>query len=348
MKRRRIVKMKKFFESIGYTFLILSLAFGTLTIIDRQSAMAQERELKYAHYVTPSYKDLFPVISRFPDYMNEHGKGKVHVKHYHSGSLLQANEVLPGLMQGTTDFIYQIDTLLMGTFPILGIFELPFLYKNVESSRENLKIGSPLAKLINRELAKKNLFMVATNPIIQKYIWTNKPIRVPDDLKGLRMRTGGRLEAEVIKAMGSASVTMPSGDIYEALKRGTIDGTICYEGTIIAQGLRETVKYVTRNDFSPYSLQVYTRLDKWNSFPPDIQKLILDAGNYFEKGMIEYAVPYWEAEIWPLIRKAGIKEIVLTGKELELFKTTTQPVWDWWKGLLPPGVGEEAIRLASQ
>jgi len=59
-------------------------------------------------------------------------------------------------------------------------------------------------------------------------------------------------------------------------------------------------------------------------------------------------VPYWEKETWPLIRKAGVKEIVLTKEEQQEFKKRVEPVLDWWKGLLPPGVGEKAIKLATE
>jgi TRAP-type C4-dicarboxylate transport system substrate-binding protein len=330
-------------------FLVFFFVCGTLITMGQQQAMAKELKLIYAHYIPPSYKDLFPVIKGFADYVNEHGKGKVHIDHFHSGTLLKSEELIPGLMQGTADIILQVDSVIMGTYPILGIMELPFLYKDMEASYEKLKIGSPLYKLINQELAKKNLFMVATWPIIHEYIWTkDKPIRKPDDLKGLRIRTAGRVEAMVIKALGGASTTTSSAELYEALKRGTVDGAMCVETTVTSRGLQDTIGYVTKASFASYNAQIYMRLDKWQSLPPDIQKLFIEAGKVYGKGVIEHAVPYWDKETWPMIRKAGVKEIVLTKEEQQEFKKRVLPVWDWWKGLLPPGVGEKAIKLATE
>ncbi|KAF0117338.1 MAG: extracellular substrate-binding protein, partial [bacterium] len=221
-------------KRLGFAFLVLLFVCGTLTTIGQQQAMAKELKLIFAHYIPPAYKDLFPPIQGFPDYINEHGKGKVRVEHFHSGTLLKSEELLPGLMQGTADIIFQLDSAMMGTLPILGIFELPLLYPDVETSHEKLKIGSPLHKLINQELAKKDIIAIATLPAVFEYLWTKKPIRKPDDLKGLRIRVAGRVEAAVVKALGAAPTTTSSAELYEALQRGTVDGTVCYQSTIIS------------------------------------------------------------------------------------------------------------------
>ena len=338
-----------FKKRMFFTLLMLFFVCITLAIGSPKPAMAKEIKLIFAHYVPPVYKDLFPSLKAFPDYINEHGKGKVHVDHFHSGSLLKAKQLLPGLMQGTADIVLQVDSLIMGTYPILGITELPFLYKDMESSYEKLKIGTPLYELMNKELAKKNLFALATWPILPEYIWTtNKLIRKPEDLKGLRIRAAGRVEAKVVKALGGASVSMSSAELYEALKRGTIDGAMCTWTTITSRGLQETIKYVTKSSFASYSVQLLCRLDKWNSFPPDVREVITEAGKVFGEAVFKYGMPYWEKETWPAIRKAGVKEIVLTKSEEKEFKKRVTPVLDWWKTQLPPGVGEKAIELATK
>ncbi|MDY7033669.1 MAG: TRAP transporter substrate-binding protein [Thermodesulfobacteriota bacterium] len=311
--------------------------------------MAKELKFIFAHYAPPSYKDLYPCLTAFVDYINEHGKGRVHIEAYGSGTLLKAKELLPGLMQGTADIIGHCDAYLMGTYPILGISELPFLYPDMETSYEKLKIGSPLYPLVNQELAKKNLFMLAPWPILPEYIWTkDKPIRKPGDLKGLRIRVAGRIEAKVIKALGGAPTSLSSAELYEALQRGTVDGVMCTPTTIPGRGVQKTVNYVTKSNFASYSAQLYMRLDKWKSLPPDVRELFTEGAKVFGSGVFKYAVPYWNEETWPAIKKGGVKEIELSQEEEEEFKKRLKPVWDWWTKQLPPGVGEKAIRLATE
>ena len=344
-------------KKLGFAFLVFFFVCGTLITVGQQQAMAKELKLIFAHYVPTAYPE-FPIIQGFVDYINQHGKGRVHIEHFHSGTLLKSKETMPGLMQGTADIILHIDAAIMGTYPIMGIIELPLLYPDVGTSYEKLKIGSPLYQLINQELAKKDIIAIATWPVLYEYIWTKKPIRKPDDLKGLRIRAAGRVEAAVIKALGAAPTTTSSAELYEAVKRGTVDGVMCMGTTIMTRGLQDEVKYVTKPPLGAYSVEIYMRLDKWKGLTPDIRELLLEAGKRFGSMYLEYSAPpgdkyggyatYGEKHTWPLLRKAGIKEIVLTKEEQQEFKKRLKPIWDWWKGLLPPGVGEKAIKLATE
>ena len=335
-------------KRIGFTLLVLLFVCSAFSTLGQRSAIAKELKLVVATYIPPSYKDVFIPYKRFVDYVNERGKGIVQLDFFHSGSLLKGKQLLPGLMQGTADIIMFADSYIMGTFPILGIIELPFIFKDTKTSYEKLRIGSPLFKFINKELGRKNFYMLSSYPVVPEFIWTkNKPIRKPGDLKGLRIRTAGRIEARVIKALGGASTTMPSAEAYEALSRGTVDGLLCYIGTVPARGLQEVLKYVTTGFFASYAPEIYMRRDSFDSLPPKVRKLLIEASKFYEKQMFKHAIPTWENESWPTIRKGGVKEIKLTKKELNRFRKKVKPVWDWWKKQLPKGVGAKAIKFAT-
>ena len=344
-----------FLRKVVFMLSALFFVFVFIGSVDQEQAAAKkqkskELEIIMASYIPPqAYKDLTPMVMSFPDYVNEHGKGIAHIEYYHSGKLLKAKQLLPGLMQGTADIVLHTSSYISSTYPILGILELPFLYTDMEKGWEKLTVGSPLFNLINEELAKKNIYMISTIPPIPEYIWTkDRPMKKPDDIKGLRIRTAGRIEGKMIQAIGGASTTMPSAELYEGIARGTIDGVMCYLGTILARGLHEKLGYVTTGYFASYGGPILIRLDKWKSLPPDVRELLSAAGKHYEKQIPEYAQQYWEKNIWPSLRKAGIKEVKLTNKEIEAFQEKAKPIWDWWKEQLPPGVGEKAIRLATE
>ena len=336
-------------KKLCFITLLLFLISSALTTGVHQPAMAKELRLIIATHVSPAYKDAWLAFPSFVDFLNKSGKGRVHIAFYHSGSLLNHKQLLPGLMQGTADMIFHTDAYLMGTFPILGILELPFLYRDVGAASEKLKMGLPLYALINQELAKKNLFMVFTSAPFTENVWTNeRPVRKPDDLKGLRIRAAGRIGARVLKTLGGASVSMRSAEIYEGLKRRTVDGAIVNITTVPARSLQDVLKYVTKSSFSSYGLQLYIPLDRWKGLPPDVRELLLEGGKFLEKELIERAISYQNKNYWPLIKKAGIEIIELTPEEQEVFRERVKPVWDWWKEQLPPGVGEKAINLATE
>jgi len=87
-----------FWKKLGFVFLVFFFVFGTLITMGQQPVMAKELKLIASTYIPPVYKDIFPIIQRYIDYINEHGKGKVHLDFYHSGTLLPAEQTMPGLM----------------------------------------------------------------------------------------------------------------------------------------------------------------------------------------------------------------------------------------------------------
>src|SRR5690606_17021155 len=129
--------------------------------------------------------------------------------------------------------IFHTDSYIAGTHPILGAMELPYLYDSRDGYIENAKRGTPIFEKINEELAKQNLYMLATTAGFIEHIWTvDKPIRSPEDLRGLRIRTPGLIESKFLEELGGSTTTLSSAELYEALERGTIDGLVAYVGTI--------------------------------------------------------------------------------------------------------------------
>lgn len=78
----------------------------------------------------------------------------------------------------------------------------------------------------------------------EAFLHSRKPVRTLDDLKGLKFRTAGAW-LEISKSLGAAPVTMPGGEVYAALERGTIDATewgTLYENK--TTGFHKIAKYV--------------------------------------------------------------------------------------------------------
>lgn len=335
-------------QKVGLSIVIIS--FLVAGVYGESLAQAQkELKLIVADYLPPAYDDYFPATQIFVDQANKIGKGKVKIDLFHSGKLLQAKELIPGLMAGTADIIIHTDSYVTGTSPILGILELPFLYKDEFDYSRKTRIGTPLFNLINQELAKQNLIVLSYCASTPEHIWTvKKPVRGAEDLKGMRIRTAGWVEAEVVKTLGAASTNLPSAELYEALKRGTVDAAICYAGTIPGRTLQETLKYVNKGYFGSYCREPFMRLDKWQALPQDIKDILTAAGKAMEEEGFNTLMKVHKEKYWPLILKAGVKVIEPTPEEVKKFKEALLPVWEWWKKQVPAGAGARAIELAGK
>ncbi|MDX1711337.1 MAG: TRAP transporter substrate-binding protein DctP [Rhodovibrionaceae bacterium] len=111
------------------------------------------------------------------------------------------------------------------------------------------------------------------------FLHSRKPVRTLEDLKGLKLRTAGAWLA-ISESMGAAPVTMPGGDVYPALERGTIDATEW--GTLwenLSPGFYRVTKYViipgVHQPTAPFELVI--NKEAWGELSQEDQQLIEEA-----------------------------------------------------------------------
>ena len=301
-----------------------------------------------ASHVPKSYHDISPQEWAFVNDVNKEGAGKVQIKFYDSGTLLKAEELVPGLKSGTADLIFQTTSHTSGSWPVMGIVSLPFLYKSAYGLREHFKIGSPLFKLVNKTLEEKyGVTMLAFGALPLEYLWTNKPIENLNNLKGLTIRVGGADEANAIKTLGGSPVTMTSGELYEALQRGTIDGVVCYPGTIAGRSLQEVVKYCYELPISAYGRFIVVKKSRWDSLPEDVKTLLSNEAVKYDYNYLENAEKVYYTEQLPKFKKAGMKIIKPSEKELVEIRQKVKPTWEKWSKGIGPDLGNQLIKLAT-
>ena len=344
--------MKRQFESFLIIFVVCILVFA----VDA-GAKSSDKELKLtiASYVPVGYPYIYEVQKLFVDMVNERGKGIVHLDAYFSGTLLKGKELLPGLLAGTADMIIQTNGYLMGTFPFIGFQIIP-VWKDSVHYNSSQKIGSDLYNILNAELKKKNLFQLVSTGAVFDYIWTKKKlVRKPSDLKGLKIRVSGKVQAMLFQAMGASPVTMPSAEIPQALQRGVIDGASMCPWTARGRGVDEFCKYMTIYTISYQCTPMYILRDKWESWPDEVRRLLLEVAADWEN-RVKYVGnnkplindDQLQNELIPFYESRGMKAVFLTDKEIEAFVRAAEPVIAWWVN----GVGEErgsrALRFVKE
>lgn len=292
-----------------------------------------------ATYIPPAYKDLYPAFPLFMDTARKAHKGLTFDWH-HSEKLLTADQLLSGLKQGVADIVFQLSSFLSSSYPIVGVMELPFLNNSFDQQRRALSVDRELHDLINEELATKDLMMLGHMPTSFEWIWTvEKPVREPDDIKGLRIRTAGDVEGATVKAYGASPVSMSSAEVYQALERNTVDGLISYMGTIIGRSLQDVVRYGTVGPFGDYSIDVLVRKGWFDEQPKGVQDALLEAGRvYTEQGTAHMRTVHLENYL-PRIEKAGVELYEPQGAALEVFRKAAMPVHDQWR----EQVGDDAL-----
>ncbi len=343
---------KKIGSSFVICFIILVIPFFLIPVHGHCAQAQKEMTIIAAAYTPVGYPFMYPGEKKFVDIVNKQGKGIVQLDTYWGGSLLKAKALVPGLQAGTADLIFHVSAYLLGSYPVLGIQILP-VWDSIEESYLTLKIGSPLAELQNEVLKKKNLFQLATSGVIPEYLWTrDRKVTKPEDMKGLKIRVAGKVEAKVIQALGASPVTMPSAELSQALQRGVVDGALMNPWTASGRGIEEYCKYILMYPFSNQSAPIYTLRDKWESWPEDVKKVLLDAAVKWESQFIggkgstinEYQL---KSEIIPFYEKKGMKAVYITDQEKAAFAKKIQPIVQWWVKQVGKEVGEKALKAAG-
>ena len=254
-------------------------------------------------YAAAAPRGIGHYTTTFPQDIKEITQGKLVIDMAPPGSIVPAAEVLSAVSSGTLDMAISFGSFTVGTIPEADIEQgLPFSWQDLQEAWAAYYTYGLLDEL-RSVYAKHNVYFLAPAFAPIKYvIQGNFAASDRAQLAGKKIRTGG-LVAELFKEAGMAPVALPVGDVYMALKTGTIDAA--YFGIFAAEGakLHEVSKYVIGGlDAGQLAQSVLVNMNTWNKLPPDMKQYLdkyaryvlnQEALSYFERGALRsYASTY--------------------------------------------------------
>jgi TRAP-type C4-dicarboxylate transport system substrate-binding protein len=184
---------------------------------------------------------------------------------------------------------------------------------------------------------------------------TTKPVRTLDDLKGMKIRTGGGPQADSIKALGAVPVTIGAADVYTALERKTVDGLLFPWEAVKAFRIYDVTKYHSSLALWAGDEYVIMNQKKWQSLPPDIQKIIESVSGAWGS---DFASDAWEKEDMDsrdfVKGLKGHEVIDFSPTEVAKLRERVNPIYDKFitdntkKGLPAKRVLDETVKLVEQ
>lgn len=320
---------------------------GAATGDSGDAAAVEPLEITAATYIPPSYDDLYSGFEIFMEEAESASDGAITFDWYDSGTLLEADQLVPGLTQGVANMVFTTSSYISSTYPILGVYELPFITNEYEAQREALAFDGELRTFLNEQLAEQDLMSIGTMPTTYQWIWTaDEPITTPEDIRGKRIRVAGPLEGRTIEALGGSPVTMSSAEVYEALERGTIDGLLSYMGTIPGRSLQEVVKYGTAAPFGAYSVDAYVQKTWFDQLSTAQQEALLQAGEVYSEEGTDHMVSVHEGEYLETIEGSGVEIVELDESQVAAFEEAVAPTYDQWRETVgDPATADEALEL---
>jgi len=298
--------------------LVLAAAFGI--------AQAQQPiVIKFSHVVaenTPKGKGAL----KFKELAESRSKGRVKVEIYPNSTLFKDGEEMEALQLGSVQMLAPS----VAKFGPLGVrefevFDLPYIFDNFDDLHKVTE--GPVGKALFQKLEAKGIIGLAYWDNGFKDFSANKPIRVPADYKGLKMRIqSSKALGDEIKALGAIPQVMAFSEVYQALQTGVVDGTENPPSNLYTQKMHEVQKYLAMTDHGVIEYAVIANKKFWDGLPADVRAILDGAMKEATKYSNDIAKKENDDAL-EAVKKAGKTQIlVLTPDEKAQMKKALLPV----------------------
>ena len=233
-------------------------------------------------------------------------KGGLKVDVFHSAQLGKEEDILEQIRAGA-NIGQNTDSARMGNYvPGIAVMNGPYFVETLEDVAKLRK--APTVLKWQQELADKFGFKVLSFSWVQGYrhFFTNKAIRQPADLKGLRIRTPpAPIWQESIRALGATPVAMAFTEMYPGLQQRAIDGVELVYNNIPGGKFYEVLKFANETKhIMLINFEVVSA--KWfASLPADYQRILMEecdkAGEATSRRIFKL-----EAEVEADLKKRGM------------------------------------------
>ena len=252
------------------TGMALSLAFACGT------TQAADYTLKFNHVLGPK-EPYHAGFLAWAKAVEEKTKGKMKIEVFHSAQLGVEEDILEQIRQGA-NVGQNTDSARMGNYvPEIAIMNGPYFAENLDEVAK-LRKSPSINKWLGALSDKYGIKVLSFNWVQgYRHFFTNKPIKSPGDLTGLRIRTPpAPIWQESIRALGATPVAIAFTEIYPALQQKAVDGAELVYNNIMAAKMYEVLKY--GNDTGHIMLINFEVISSkfFNSLPADIQKVLVE------------------------------------------------------------------------
>lgn len=254
--------------------------------------------------------------------------GRLRITVFPEGALCPADQLFDNLKRGTfpialsnglynSDFMGEIATLESMT---------PFTWTNLKDDQE-LFTKRGLTELLREVYTKYNMHFLGAWPAGSYNCFGNFPVRSLADYKGKKVRAWGPY-GKIIASLGGSAATIPGGEIYMALKLGTIDGAFWTTAEVSTLKYYEVAKYFSKPGWIMPNASVYVNLAAWKSLPDDIRKTVQEVNDRLSFGEIFQKYAAADDDALKVAQQNGMQILTLPDAEVASLRAMALPIWD--------------------
>ncbi|MBP6369045.1 MAG: TRAP transporter substrate-binding protein [Burkholderiales bacterium] len=308
---------------------LLAAAFAAVAI----PAAAQEITLKVHHFWPPGAMPPSTLLVPWCDRIAKDSGNRLKCQIYPAMQLGGAPpQLIDQVKDGVADIVWTLPGYTAGRFPLMEVFELPFMSASAEATSQ--AAWEYFDKHARKEFP--GIQMLVVNVHDNGFVHAReRQVKTMADFKGLKVRAPTRQTNKLLGALGATPVAMPLPALADALSKGVVDGYLLPWEVIPSIKAHELTKYHSETD--PKSRALYTAVftlamnqAKYDSLPPDLRKVIdANSGAAAAKAFGKQ----WDASAPPARKLAadrGNTFYVIPASELANWEKATANLDDDW------------------
>lgn len=328
---------RMFFLAAGLV-TALSMLAGPARAAEAPAYDGPKLKFRVAH-TTPPGNHITLAFEKFKELVEQKSNGKIKVQVFPNAILGSDRVLMEGAQKGSLEMAVSSTPNMANFSPLYQVFDLPY----ITSPKNQEKLYKAIDSGALGEYFKKVGNSIGLEPIMyaeygyRNFVTINRPVSRVEDLAGLKMRTtDSAVEVEVAKILKMNPTPVAWGEVYTALQQGTVDGEGNTFPHMYGAKHHEVLKYAVTSAHN-YGMQVMMANKAWwDKLPPAAQQVIREAAAEALTYQRSVLYPRNEAEAREGFLKAGITIVDLDDAQLDAFRQATRPVWDKFKGTLPP------------
>ncbi len=208
--------------------------------------------------------------------------GDIKIKFFWSQSLVKGKATMKAVGSGLSDTGTILGVYTPAEFPVWNYANTPFLHADAWIGMRTWHELRQTTQELNAETKRQKITILANNttgPV--QLLMAKVPVTSVAELKGKKIRaTGGW--THLFKALGAVPVKIGFGELYAALDRGTIDGTVNYTPFVKSYKHYEVASHLTEANMGQllgYGIGMNTKMLK--SMPQKLQDIIINTSDEY-------------------------------------------------------------------
>jgi tripartite ATP-independent transporter DctP family solute receptor len=310
-----------------------------LAVQDAPTMKIGDKTIDHPHYA---------MSLAFKNALEQYSHGKFKVEIYTNARLGDSKSTLEQVLMGNIGAACVSDAQLSPFNKNIQVFMAPFTFR--DATQLYAIVDGAFGKKFFNDMAAKSGLRALTSYVqgIQSFTTSKKLVKVPADMKGLKIRTAeSQLHMEVVRAVGAAPVPIAWLEVYSALQTGVADGQVNIPNSVLVGSLYEVQKYYTVTNHV-YSLAFLLAGEKYlKSLSPDLQQAFVKAGKEASEAGRK-AVRDAESLVMETLERKGMVIYYPTSAEMKLWRQTRESGIEWLKKNTDPKLVNELLKAVKK